>query len=76
MPSKTFVILIQSSFRVAKTHKNHIVEIPESLTFEQAAAIPEVWLTAFQLLVSLAHIKKDDIVLVHAAASGVGTSLI
>lgn len=52
------------------------MEIPESLSFEQAAAIPEVWLTSFQLLVSLAHIKKDDVVLIHAAASGVGTSLI
>ncbi len=41
-----------------------------------AAAIPEVWLTAFKLLVVVANVKKGDTVLIHAAASGVGTSLI
>eukprot|EP01101_Sappina_pedata_P002372 TRINITY_DN12618_c0_g1_i1.p1 TRINITY_DN12618_c0_g1~~TRINITY_DN12618_c0_g1_i1.p1 ORF type:complete len:354 (+),score=124.32 TRINITY_DN12618_c0_g1_i1:21-1082(+) len=54
----------------------HLLPIPDSLAFEQAAAIPEVWLTAYQLLHLVANVKKGDTVLIHAAASGVGTALI
>mmetsp|Transcript_4185 Transcript_4185/g.13002 ORF Transcript_4185/g.13002 Transcript_4185/m.13002 type:complete len:248 (+) Transcript_4185:2-745(+) len=49
---------------------------PESLTFAQAASVPEVWLTAFQLLFVVAAVKKGDKVLIHAAASGVGCAAI
>lgn len=31
-------------------HEDHICLIPESLSYIEAAAIPEAWLTAFQLL--------------------------
>ncbi len=41
-----------------------------------AAAITEVWLTAFKLLKIVGQVKSGDRVLIHAAASGVGTSLI
>lgn len=43
---------------------------------EVAAAIPEVWLTAFQLLHTHAGVKRGDTVLVHAGASGVGTAAV
>ena len=36
----------------------------------------EVYLTAYQLLHFVAKAKKGDVVLVHAAASGIGTSVI
>lgn len=51
--------------------------VPKNIkSLEEAAAIPEVWLTAFQLLVTIADIQEGDNVLIHAAASGVGTSMI
>ena len=50
--------------------------IPENLSFEEAAAIPEVFLTAFQALNWLANIKPGNTVLIHAGASGVGTAAI
>ena len=31
-------------------HEDLLMKVPSSLSFTQAAAIPEVWLTAFQLL--------------------------
>jgi tumor protein p53-inducible protein 3 len=67
-----------SLFRFVCVNKLHLLEVPKSLasTPEQAAAIPEVWLTAFQLLVTIARVRPGDRVLIHAAASGVGTSLI
>ncbi len=49
---------------------------PDTLTFEQAAAVPETFLTAFQALVWLARLQKHESVLIHAGASGVGTSAI
>lgn len=52
------------------------MDLPEGFDFEKAAAIPEVWLTAFQLLVQIARVSNRDTVLIHAAAAGVGTSLI
>ena len=53
-----------------------LLRIPDPLTFEQAAAIPEVFLTAYQALFWLGELKARDRVLVHAGASGVGTATI
>ena len=49
---------------------------PKNLSFEQAAAIPEVFLTAYQSLISIAKLKVGETVLIHAGASGVGTAAI
>jgi len=57
------------------TNQNHVMRIPKNLSYTQAAAIPEVWLTAYQLLHFEAKVKKGEYVLVHAGASGVGTAL-
>ena len=52
------------------------VYVCAGMSFLQAAAIPETWLTAYQLLYLLAGVKKGDKVLVHAAGSGVGLAAI
>ena len=57
---------------IARVHKTHVMKIPSGLSFEQAAAIPETWLTSYQLLFHVASAKEGDTVLVHAAASGIG----
>ncbi|XP_038155504.1 quinone oxidoreductase PIG3 isoform X2 [Cyprinodon tularosa] len=53
-----------------------LMPVPNNLTFCQAAAVPEAWLTAFQLLVFIAQVKAGEVVLVHAGASGVGTAAV
>ena len=50
--------------------------LPDNLTFEQGAAIPEVFLTAYLNLVQLGGFQKGMDVLIHAGASGVGTAAI
>jgi len=50
--------------------------IPPSLSFEAAAAIPEVFLTAFQTLHWHTDVGTAQRVLIHAGASGVGTAAI
>lgn len=46
---------------------------PASLTWAEAAALPLAGLTAWQSLTRVLDVGKDDVVLVHAAAGGVGT---
>jgi NADPH:quinone reductase-like Zn-dependent oxidoreductase len=47
-------------------------EKPEKLTFEQAAAIPVNYLTAYALLVVMGSLHKDESILIHNAGGGVG----
>ena len=51
---------------------NQIFEKPEKLSFEQGAAIPVNYLTAWALLVTMGGLKKDEAVLIHNAGGGVG----
>src|SRR5262245_15893927 len=48
--------------------------IPEGWSFVQAAAVPEVFFTAQETLFTLCGLKHGETVLIHAAASGVGTA--
>lgn len=50
--------------------------IPPDMSFEEAAAIPEVFLTAYQALKWLGNLERGEKVLLHAGASGVGTAAI
>ena len=53
-----------------------VMPIPPAMSFEEAAAIPEVFLTAHQALHWLGRLSSDETVLIHAGASGVGTAAI
>lgn len=50
--------------------------LPSHFSFEQGAAIPEVFLTAYLNLFDLGRLHAGDSVLIHAGASGVGTAAI
>jgi len=50
--------------------------LPEGLSFEQGAAFPLTYLTAWHMLVERAGIRPGEEVLVHAGGSGVGTAAI
>ena len=53
-----------------------LLKLPERMSFTKAAAIPEAFITAFQALHQIASLQKDETVLIHAGASGVGTAAI
>lgn len=55
---------------------NNIMPIPDKLTFEQAAAVPLVFLTAWHMLTTRAHLSPGETVLVWGAGSGVGSAAI
>jgi len=46
---------------------------PTNLSWEEAAALPLVTVTAWHMLVTRAHVKPGEDILVHAAGSGVGS---
>jgi NADPH:quinone reductase-like Zn-dependent oxidoreductase len=53
-----------------------VIPIPDDLTFEEAAAVPLVFLTAWHMLFTRANLKAGEDVLVLAASSGVGSAAI
>lgn len=55
---------------------NRAMIIPDNLSFEEGAAIPEVFATAYQTLFWLGKLKQNETVLIHAGGSGVGTAAI
>ena len=54
--------------------ESHLAEIPDRLSFVEAAAIPEVFITAHDALFTQAHLEMGERLLVHAVGSGVGTA--
>lgn len=53
-----------------------LLEIPDSMSFEQAAAIPEVFITAYFNLFTIGNLGSNQSILIHGGASGVGTAAI
>jgi hypothetical protein len=60
----------------AKCPAETVCKAPSHLDFAEAAAIPVVYSTAYECLVNVAHLKKDETVLIHAAAGGVGQAAV
>jgi NADPH:quinone reductase-like Zn-dependent oxidoreductase len=58
------------------THARELVRIPEPMSFTDAAAIPEVFFTAWDALHEQASLRPGMTVLVHAIASGIGTAVL
>jgi NADPH:quinone reductase-like Zn-dependent oxidoreductase len=53
-----------------------VLPMPDGISFEEGAAIPLVYLTAWEMLVNKARVKPGDTVLVVAASSGVGSAAV
>lgn len=60
----------------AVVHHGSAMHVPAALTDAEAAALPEVFLTAFLNLFMLAGVKAGESVLIHGGGSGVGTASI
>jgi putative PIG3 family NAD(P)H quinone oxidoreductase len=55
-------------------HPRTLARMPEGMTFTDAAAVPEAFLTAWDAIVAQARLASGEVVLVHAVGSGVGTA--
>jgi NADPH:quinone reductase-like Zn-dependent oxidoreductase len=55
-------------------HQDEALPVPAGLSFAEAAAIPEAFLTAYDALVTRGRVAAGERVLIHAVGSGVGTA--
>ncbi len=58
------------------TYENLLAEIPANLDWAQAAAVPEVFITAHDALWTQADLRPGETVLIHAVGSGVGLAAV
>lgn len=56
--------------------ENHVIPLPAKLSFDEAAAIPLVFLTAWEMIVNKAEIQPGQTVLVWGSSSGVGSAAV
>ena len=52
--------------------ESNLARIPDNLSFEEAAAIPEVFVTAYDAVITQCELKQGESLLIHAVGSGVG----
>jgi NADPH2:quinone reductase len=55
-------------------HQDEVLAIPAGLSYAEAAAIPEAFLTAYDALVMRGRLQPRERVLIHAVGSGLGTA--
>lgn len=53
-----------------------VAPIPHQLSYEEAAAIPEAYITAYDAMISQCNLVKGETVLISAVGSGVGTAAV
>ncbi len=77
MPGDRVMGLLPGAFgQVAVTDRRLLVRIPTEWSFTEAASVPIVFLTAYYALDDLAKVQRGEVLLVHAAAGGVGMAAI
>jgi len=54
--------------------QERVWKLPDTVSFDAAAALPVTYLTSHHMLVHLGNFRKGDTILVHHAAGGVGTA--
>jgi len=60
----------------ASVDAGSVMRVPDVLSFEEAAGLPEVYLTVFLNLFQIAGLRAGDWTLVHGGGSGIGTAAI
>lgn len=74
---KVFAIVPGGAYaQYVKVKTEHLIKLPENLSYVEGASIAEVFLTAYQCLFTIADLQPKTNLLIHAGASGVGTAAI
>ncbi len=60
----------------AVSHERALAKMPAGMSFEDAAAVPEAFVTAHDAMVTRAGIRSGEVMGVHAVGSGVGTAAV
>src|SRR5699024_893115 len=77
MGERVFALLPRGQFgSIVRTPWTSIMHMLPSLNFEEAASLPVAYCTAYICLTGLAHLQRDQTVLIHAAAESMGQAAI
>ena len=74
--ARVFAFSPASFRRFVTVPSPNVMEVPDGLSMEQAAALPVVYLTALYGLDRLANLQRGDRVLIHSAAGGLGLAAV
>ena len=55
-------------------HSRALARMPDGMSFSDAAAIPEAFITAYDAMVTQGNLRSGEVALIHAVGSGVGTA--
>jgi len=58
------------------SHERALAKIPDTMSFEDAAAVPEAFITAHDAIITQCGLRSGETLLISAAGSGVGTAAI
>lgn len=66
------IVAGEGQAEIVATDSRCIARIPQNLSYIEAAAVPEVFITAHDAIFTLGALKQDETLLIHAVGSGVG----
>ncbi len=58
------------------SHERALAKMPDGMSWQDAAAVPEAFITAHDAIVTQAGLRSGEVLLVHAVGSGVGTAAV
>jgi len=73
---RVMAIAVGSFSRFVTVDARWVAQAPRGLSFEEAATVPAVFLTAWYALYELARLKRGERIVIHAAAGGVGMAAV
>ena len=74
---KVFGITLFNAYATeVKVPEKHLYQLPENFSFEEAAAFPAVFMTAYHALFQIIRLPKNANILVHSAGGGVGSAIL
>jgi NADPH:quinone reductase len=78
LPSGTRVVVLKpgAHAELISAESRACIRLPETMSFNEGAAFPVQYLTAYHCLITLAHATPGETVLIHAGAGGVGTAAV
>ena len=62
--------------KYAKVQSDHAAQIPDFMSFDEAATLPVVMLTAWEAIITRGQLQEGESVLIHAATGGVGQAAV
>ena len=76
-PGDRVALMSLGAYRnIIRVDESVVQILPDSMTIEEGASLPCVYITAYQSLVTIGHLSDGESILIHSAAGGLGQAAI